>query len=197
MNKKDIQKSVWDRAFDDLDEEGNFIEQPRKIKSDQKVNIARANRIRSKNPEMEEKRKKALAKVVLTAEYKKKLGGKPSWNSGIPTDEKTKEKISNANKGMSFPSRKGVPLTDDHKKKISQSNLGHTLSDKSKKLLSTKVSKRLLIDGQPFFSRNEAAKFFGVDPGMINYWMNVSKKKDVKYISEEEYITLTGKDSFN
>jgi hypothetical protein len=51
MNKKDIQKSVWDRAFDNLDEEGNLIEKPNKIKSDRAVNIARASRIRSLNPE--------------------------------------------------------------------------------------------------------------------------------------------------
>jgi hypothetical protein len=194
MNKKDIQKSVWDRAFDDLDEEGNKIEQSSKIKSDQKVNIARANRIRSQNPEMEEKRKIALAKIVATPEYRKKLGGKPSWNAGVPMDEKLKKQISNKLKGKTFPNRKGVPLTKEHREKISKANTGFVHSEESKKLLSIKVSKQLLIDGQPFYSRNEAAAFFGVDPGMINYWMNVSKKKDVKYISEEEYILLTGKD---
>jgi hypothetical protein len=194
MNKKDIQKSVWDRAFDDLDEEGNLIEQSRKIKSDYAVNVARANRIRSKDPVKEKKRKEKLFEVMATDEYKEKLKGHPAWNKGISMEDSVKEKISKKLKGKQFPDRKGVPLTKDHKSKISKANTGHTHSDQTKEKLSKNISKRLITDDGVFFSRNEAAKFYGVDPGMINYWMNVSKKKNIRYISDEEYIILTGKE---
>ena len=70
MNRKDIQKSVWDRAFDDLDEDGNFIEKPRLIKSDASVNKGRANKLKALNPEFQKKRIEALSKVWNTNEWK-------------------------------------------------------------------------------------------------------------------------------
>lgn len=45
----DIRKNIWRNAFIELDEEGEIIEQPRKILSDGKVSRARANRLKAKN----------------------------------------------------------------------------------------------------------------------------------------------------
>ena len=102
MNRKDIQKSVWDRAFDDLDEEGNPIEKPRAIKSDQAVNVARSNRLMTQTPEWKKANERGLAKrkeLYNLSELAKETA-KKRYN--FPGGEQRKlEVLNNAKKTMS------------------------------------------------------------------------------------------------
>jgi hypothetical protein len=91
--KKDIRKQVWDRAFDDLDENGDKIEKPKKIKSDWSVNRARSNRLQAKNSVWIKNQKE---------------GSKKAWDDPIRKKERSKywkdpaflEKISKQRKDL-------------------------------------------------------------------------------------------------
>lgn len=65
MKKKDIQSNIWRNAFNDLDENGDPIAQPRKIKSDTSVAISRNNKISWRNPEIRQRRSEGIQKTKI------------------------------------------------------------------------------------------------------------------------------------
>lgn len=97
MNKKDIQKSVWDRAFDDLDENGDPIEKPRTIKSDASVNRARANRIKAQDPKWLEKVKEAGENLKNNPEWQEQQKLRAEKRS---QDLELKEKLGNLSRQL-------------------------------------------------------------------------------------------------
>jgi len=168
----------------------NHYEGKKARQSDKRIIAATA---KAQDPELEKKRKARLFEVMSTEEYKLSLKGHTPWNKGIPMDEEIKKRVSKKLKGKTFPNRKGVALSEVHRTKISKSNTGKIHNQETKNLLSKKISKPLKTDDGIFASRNEAAEFYNVDPAMINYWMNVSKKKNINYITQEEYNRLKNK----
>jgi hypothetical protein len=203
MNRKDIQKSVWDRAFDDLDEEGNLIEKPRTIKSDGYVNRNRANRLKANNPEYKSNLSKALKGKKKHSEH----GAKVSASSkGKPKSEEAKAnmKIAARNKP---PVKKetgekiklaltGRKHTKESKIKMSKLKLGVPRSEETTNKIRENAKrniKPLITPDGPMRSRRDAATYYNVDITTIGTWLH-KKSDQYYYISQEEYILLTGKE---
>jgi hypothetical protein len=204
MNRKDIQKSVWDRAFDDLDEEGNKIELPRKIKSDCKVNVARNNRLRALDPAWGKKISQANKGIKKHSEFGAKVSAankgklksekhkenlRLSYKNRPPITDETRLKISIANKGK-------PKFTDEQKRKMSELKIGKPRSEETR--IKIKESKKCLIkplitpDG-PMRSRKDAAEYYQVDVTTVGTWLK-KKSTEFYFITQEEYIMLTGKE---
>lgn len=126
MNRKDIQKSVWDRAFDNLDEEGNLIQEPRKIKTDTSVLISTNNKRTWANPEIRKKRSQGIKKTrqkngSLTDEQKLKCYEEtfgPDKNNGLY--EKLSKKYS---VGINYINHIGSNFENIVSKEIHEKNL--------------------------------------------------------------------------
>jgi hypothetical protein len=204
MNRKDIQKSVWDRAFDNLDEEGNPIEHPRKIKTDGYVNRNRANRLKANSPEYRANLSKGLKGVKKHSEFGAKVSASSKGKSKSeeakanmkiaaknkpPVKKETGLKISQANKGK-------PKFNEEQKQKMREAKLGKARSEETR--IKIKESKKIQIkplitpDG-PMRSRRDAATFYNVDITTIGTWLH-KKSDQFYYISQEEYIMLTGKE---
>jgi hypothetical protein len=195
---------VWRNAFNDLDEDGNPVKQPRKIKSDGYVNRNRANRLKAQNPEYRANLSKGLKGVKKHSEFGAKVSasskGKPKSEEAKanmkiaaknkpPVKEETRLKLSIAHKGK-------PKFNDEQKRKMSESKLGKTRSEetriKIKESKKCKIKPLMTLDG-PMRSRRDAATFYNVDITTIGTWLH-KKSEQFYYISQEEYIMLTGKD---
>jgi hypothetical protein len=204
MNKKDIQKLVWDRAFDDLDEDGNFIEKPRLIKSDALVNKGRANKLKALNPEYRKNLSNGLKGVKKHSEFGSKVSastkGKPksekakanmkiSAKNKPPVKEETKLKLSLANKGK-------PKFSEEQKQKMSQLRLGKPRSEETTLKIRENAKrniKPLITPNGPMRSRRDVANFYNIDITTLGSWLH-KKPNEFYYITQEEYIMLTGKD---
>ena len=100
MNKKDIQKSVWDRAFDNLDEEGNPINEPRKIKSDSNVNRGRANRLKANSPEIKQKLSESIKESYDESLRKKRSVESSKYMKEWIKNPNNKKKVDERNKNQ-------------------------------------------------------------------------------------------------
>lgn len=203
MNKKDIQKSVWDRAFDDLDENGDPIEKPRTIKSDGYVNRNRANRLKANNPEYRANLSKGIKGVKKHSGH----GAKVSASSkGKPKSEKHKEAIKIGAKNRP-PVKKetgekirlaltGRKHTEESKIKMSKLKLGVPRSEETTNKIRENAKrniKPLITPDGPMRSRRDVATHYNVDITTIGTWLH-KKSDQFYYITQEEYILLTGKD---
>lgn len=203
MNRKDIQKSVWDRAFDDLDEEGNLIEKPRTIKSDGYVNRNRANRLKANNPEYRANLSKGLKGIKKHSGHGAKVSasskGKPksekakeamrrSAKNRPPVKKETAEKISQSNKGKT--------RSEETKQKIRELKLGKPRSEETKqKIIQAKKSKikPMMTPNGAFRCRRDVCAYYQVNITTVGTWIH-KKSDQFYYISQEEYKKLTGKD---
>lgn len=70
---KDIKKSVWRNAFNDLDENGDEIPQSKKIKSDSAINKGRANRHKAKDPDFLKKVQEGIQQRNNSSQYQEKM----------------------------------------------------------------------------------------------------------------------------
>jgi hypothetical protein len=192
MNRKDIQKSVWDRAFDDLDEEGNPIEQSRKIKTDGEVNRNRSNRLRLINPILEKQRIEALQEVMKTTEWKEKQkeNGAIISSKYISDMDKRKKALKEGWNKPGVREAKSLSAKEAaNRPEVKEKALKHILERAKKQMVP-------IVTREGIFScAQEWATFVKKDKAMFGYW---AKKFPNEYyrISQEEYILLTGNDPF-
>jgi hypothetical protein len=108
MTKKDIRKQVWDRAFDNLDENGDPIIQSRKIKSDGKISLIESNKRKAKDPKFLQKMKTINIGKVRTEEHKNKLS---QIHKGKKRSDEVVEKIRQGMVGKPSNNKgKGKPI---------------------------------------------------------------------------------------
>ena len=156
MNK-DIREEIWRNAFNNLDENGDPIVQPRKIKSDGEVNrVTGIKRFYKQNPDQVRKGEKnpffgkthsEETKKRLSTNHKGLQAGEKNPMFGKKRPDELKEKLSKLYKGV----------------KVGEKNpfFGKTHSEETKKILS---EKRKL---QPV--TNELKPCYAIDPFGIRF----------------------------
>jgi len=193
-------KNVWRDMFIDLDEDGNATNTAPKIKSDHRVNAARASRLKASNPEFIEKLTTSIKKRFDDPEYVERnktilqdRAKDPNWlektranNKSKAVDSKwlalIKQKNQEQSKDPEWIRKKAEGMKDLKTKnpewyiKTSENNRKNAL----------KQSKHIQTRHGAFVSKNAAAEFYGVDPSMIGYWIK-NKSTEFYLISEEEY----------
>ena len=182
--KKDILKQVWDRAFDDLDENGDNIVKSRKIKTDQAVSVARANRLTKKTKES----------IEVQTKKNRKLAQDPNW---LEKNSKKNKKLSRSNdwlqatqSGSNKRKDKGAALIaqgrEDEFRKLFGIKDQHT--EKTKKKMSESAKQRwakkmkpLYCEGKKYVNIYAASEALGIHKDTVSYRIK-TKPKEYYYI---------------
>jgi len=166
---------VWRNAFNDLDENGDVKPQPRKIKSDSRVNRGRANRLKAQNPEFQENRLKKLEEVRNTDTYKQidKKAREKRWSN--PDEIKKQSQLMTE---QNFDPKKKQKRVSAMKKAWQDPNLQKSQSEKSKEIWSKpenkakrqahglKCSKPIMTPKGEFQTVGKAAEYFCLEWGL-------------------------------
>ena len=180
------------------------------------------NRLIATNNRSDEWHKKTAERNRRNAtnvEINKKIGdahrgkkvSKESIEKRINTWRKNGNKAFGGKGSTGYPAwNKGKELSEEHKKNLSDSNKGKKKKDsiKSRLQITGAKCKAVSIPEGIFWSRTLAAKYiFNNNLTNLKTWQSVgvwlSRKlnnhsdTDYKFISQEEYIMLTGEDPFN
>jgi hypothetical protein len=209
MKKKDIKTDIWRNAFNDLDENGDIIPTSKKIKTDSDINRGRSNRLKAKDPEFQKKRMEGWSKVINSEEWRKSAKERgEERKSNLKLKKQQSEWINNLNKDEELKKIRHNSIRETwskEEKRLDHSNVMKELYKKNPEIAKKRANKRkipLISDqGEIFSYRGEAAEYYSTIWNMKPSSASCKILKlirddnsDWRYISQEEYIMLTGKD---
>ena len=119
-------------------------------------------------------------------ETKQKIGlaskGRPAWNKGTQPSEETKQKMSEAHKG--------IPHSEEARKKMSEAhkglpgwNKGLPRSEETRQKISTALKRKISIKNTVFDSLTDVSKYYNVSVPTIRYLVK-TKKHNAVYIEK-------------